>query len=45
MKIQTASHATFRIGAEREVLDELNCRAETAECNCPDPCERDHGND
>lgn len=20
-------------------------RAETVECNCPDPCERDHGND
>jgi hypothetical protein len=19
--------------------------AELAECNCPDPCERDHGND
>jgi hypothetical protein len=19
--------------------------AEVAECNCPDPCERDHGND
>lgn len=19
--------------------------AEAAECNCPDPCERDHGND
>ena len=21
------------------------CRAETAECTCPDACERDHGND
>ena len=21
------------------------CRAETAECTCPDVCERDHGND
>jgi hypothetical protein len=21
------------------------CRAETAECGCPDDCERDHGND
>ena len=21
------------------------CRAETAECGCPDDCERDHGNE
>ena len=21
------------------------CRAETAECTCPDVCERDHGNE
>jgi hypothetical protein len=25
--------------------DYLPCRAEIAECGCPDDCERDHGND
>lgn len=23
----------------------ITCAAETADCNCPDACERDHGND
>jgi hypothetical protein len=30
---------------ERERDDYVVCRAETAECTCPDACERDHGND
>ncbi len=25
--------------------DDYQCRAEVAECACPDDCERDHGND
>jgi len=25
--------------------DEYQCRAEIAECGCPDDCERDHGNE
>jgi hypothetical protein len=25
--------------------DDYQCRAEVAECTCPDDCERDHGND
>jgi hypothetical protein len=39
------------IGMEGQSLqaierDELQgCRAETAECGCPDDCERDHGNE
>jgi hypothetical protein len=45
MTTQTASHTTIRIKAERDTLDDMMCRAETADCNCPDPCERDHGND
>ena len=24
---------------------EIYCAAEVAECNCPDACERDHGNE
>jgi len=23
----------------------FTCQAEIADCNCPDSCERDHGND
>lgn len=23
----------------------ITCRAEVVDCNCPDNCERDHGND
>jgi hypothetical protein len=23
----------------------VTCRAETADCTCPENCERDHGND
>jgi hypothetical protein len=29
----------------REGDDYLPCRAEIAECGCPDDCERDHGNE
>ena len=29
--------------AAREAL--VLCRAETAECTCPDDCERDHANE
>jgi hypothetical protein len=29
--------------AERD--DYQPCRAEIAECSCPDDCERDHGNE
>ena len=25
--------------------DDYQCRAEVAECGCPDDCERDHGNE
>jgi hypothetical protein len=25
--------------------DDYQCQAETAECGCPDDCERDHGNE
>jgi hypothetical protein len=25
--------------------DDYQCRAEVAECRCPDDCERDHGNE
>ncbi len=25
--------------------DDYQCRAEVAECVCPDDCERDHGNE
>jgi hypothetical protein len=25
--------------------DDYQCRAEIAECACPDDCERDHGNE
>ncbi len=25
--------------------DDYQCLAETAECGCPDDCERDHGNE
>jgi len=28
-----------------EMDDYRPCRAETAECGCPDDCERDHGNE
>ena len=36
------------IEVEEEISDpneEILTRAETAECTCPDFCERDHGND
>ncbi len=30
----------------RQASDEMpRCAAETAPCNCPDFCERDHGNE
>jgi len=29
----------------REYDDYMPCRAEIAECGCPDDCERDHGNE
>jgi hypothetical protein len=34
------SEATAR-GSERTIT----CRAEVVDCNCPESCERDHGND
>jgi hypothetical protein len=34
-------HPPARAAAEGPVL----CTAETAECTCPDFCERDHGNE
>ena len=30
---------------QTEPSDEYQCRAEIAECGCPDDCERDHGNE
>ncbi len=31
--------------ADAAVSDSGLCAAETAECGCPDRCDRDHGND
>jgi hypothetical protein len=46
MTAQTATLASFRIKLHpSETREQWACRAETADCNCPDPCERDHGND
>ncbi len=37
----------FRISrfGDTRARTELYCSAEIAECNCPDACERDHGNE
>jgi hypothetical protein len=34
-----------RITAATDLDDYQPCRAELAECGCPDDCERDHGNE
>ena len=45
------SHFDLRIEARRAPVRpeprrlRLVTRAELAECSCPDPCERDHGNE
>jgi hypothetical protein len=36
---------THQIRERTEDRGVLVTAAEAAECNCPDPCERDHGND
>jgi hypothetical protein len=36
---------TWHLRADSPAAVEVYCAAETAECNCPDSCERDHGNE
>ena len=42
MDIRTASRDRSTAGGSEQPFA---CRAETADCTCPDSCERDHGND
>ncbi|HYM49287.1 MAG TPA: hypothetical protein VET65_01830 [Candidatus Limnocylindrales bacterium] len=38
----TYRRSIYGVGTAEE---SFACRAETADCTCPDNCERDHGND
>ena len=43
--IQDLAPQRAREAVTSTVAVELACTAETAECTCPDFCERDHGNE
>jgi hypothetical protein len=40
-----AGQPTGVSGESVSITASFACAAETAECSCPDACERDHGND